>query len=238
MKKIISILIVLISISSCQEEVKFNNPSFQAQKDDVFWRAIDSKATLSGTGMLTIQGFTEHEVVTLTSVSKNVGTYILGTTTFANSASYIYSENSSYNEYETIIVPGTVNKIVLSNGGSGYSTATSVITTGGSGFGLKVNIVANTSGVVTEVKVNSPGNNYKAGDIITINRADVIGNAKFLVQNVSKSNGEIKITEYDGATVSGTFKFNAPLVDGGSNDPEVLNYQYGVFYKVPVIPAP
>ena len=105
-------------------------------------------------------------------------------------------------------------------------------------FGLKVNIVANTSGVVTEVKVNSPGNNYKAGDIITINRADVIGNAKFLVQNVSKSNGEIKITEYDGATVSGTFKFNAPLVDGGSTDPEVLNYQYGVFYKVPVIPAP
>lgn len=235
MKKLISSIAVLIAFSSCQQDVKFNNPSFQAQKDNALWRATDSKATLSSSGKLTIQGFTDHEVVTLETAAKNIGTYVLGTTTIANAASYVYSEGTNYLEYQTIVVPGTVNNIILTAAGTGYSDGNSVITSGGTGVGLKVNITVNASGGVSKVKVSSPGNGYKAGDIITINRVAVVGDAKFIVQNVSKSNGEIQITEYDGATISGNFKFNAILTDGGSTDPEILNYQYGVFYKVPVV---
>jgi hypothetical protein len=49
-------------------------------------------------------------------------------------------------------------------------------------------------------------------------------------------NGEIIITEYDSEnnTISGTFKFNAENVDDNSSADPVLNFQQGVFYKVPV----
>ena len=52
-------------------------------------------------------------------------------------------------------------------------------------------------------------------------------------------NGEIVITEYDVVTktVSGTFKFNAENSDKNSAAGTNLNFQQGVFYKVPVSPS-
>ena len=90
MKKFTSYIFLLFVIISCQEEVKFNNPSFQGQKDDVFWRAIDSKATISG-GSLTIEGFTSTEKVTLKTTSTNPGTYTLGTG-IENTATYVLTD--------------------------------------------------------------------------------------------------------------------------------------------------
>ena len=49
-------------------------------------------------------------------------------------------------------------------------------------------------------------------------------------------NGQIIIEEYDeaGRTISGTFRFNAI----NTEDPDdVLNFQEGIFYKVPIYPA-
>jgi Family of unknown function (DUF6252) len=252
MKNIVSLLVVLITCISCQDNVKLNDKAFQAQKDDSFWRAIDSKAYLSSTGKLTIEGLTEHEIVTLTTASKNLGTYPLGTINLANKAMYNYSEGSALQKYETNIVSGSANKLNLSyqrdnvnspyyyvlNSGTGYTSEPSAETTSnGTGFGLKVKTTV-AGGVVTRITIASPGNNYKAGDIITIKKGALVGNATFAILNTSKSNGEVVITEYDGATVSGTFKFNAPKTTGLSTDPEALNYQYGTFYKVPILPAP
>ena len=48
--------------------------------------------------------------------------------------------------------------------------------------------------------------------------------------------GEIVITEYDNVnnTISGTFKFRAKNADGDSLAGDILNFQQGVFYKVPI----
>tara|TARA_R110002074_G_scaffold47610_8_gene122076 strand:+ start:2439 stop:3881 length:1443 start_codon:yes stop_codon:yes gene_type:complete len=50
--------------------------------------------------------------------------------------------------------------------GTGYSTATGVATTGGTGTGLTVDITA--SGAVSAVTVANPGSGYTTGDVITI----------------------------------------------------------------------
>jgi len=49
---------------------------------------------------------------------------------------------------------------------------------------------------------------------------------------IGVGDGQIVVTEYDGVTVSGTFRFNANSTEPDSDD--VLNVQSGTFYKVPV----
>lgn len=237
MKRFLPLFIIAIAFSSCQEDVKFNNPGFQAQKDDVFWRANDARAYVSETGKLRIEAYTQYEIVTLNTASANAGTYVLGTTNANNSATYTSNFNDVALAYATIAVPGPVGIIGLTAGGTGYSSGTSVATTGGAGSGLTVNTTANASGVITAVAISSRGNAYLAGDIITISGGNV--NAKFRVTNVQNSNGEIKITEYDQVnfTVSGTFKFNAANSNDSPFGGPILNFQYGEFYKVPIYPS-
>ena len=67
-------------------------------------------------------------------------------------------------------VPLTIDSAV---GGSGYVPSESVLTTGGSGEGLRVDIVT-TNGIVTNIKINdfNKGFGYLIGDIITIEGGD------------------------------------------------------------------
>ena len=88
MKKQFLYLFLFFAFISCANDVAFNNPAFEGRKDNVFWRAVDSKATLVN-GVLSIEGFTRNEKLTLiipsptTMVSLNdknsYVTYILGT---------------------------------------------------------------------------------------------------------------------------------------------------------------
>lgn len=67
------------------------------------------------------------------------------------------------------------------NGGTGYpALATMLTTTGGSGTGLRVGITS-VGGIVTDVRVNSPGMGYRKGDIVDINGGN--GNAFFMVDS-------------------------------------------------------
>lgn len=237
MKRFLPLFIIAIAFSSCQEDVKFNDPGFQGLKDDVFWRANDARAYVSESGHLTIEALTEYETVTLNTASANEGTYILGTSNINNSAAYSSSFNDVELEYATIAVPGPVSTITLLNGGTGYVSASSVATTGGSGSGLTVNVVANGSGVVTSITPSSRGNAYVAGDVVTIAGGNV--NSNFRITNVQNSNGQIEITEYDNLnfTVSGKFKFNAAKANDNPFGGPILNFQYGEFYKVPIFPS-
>ena len=79
MKKFLSLFIVAIAFSSCQDDVKFNNPGLQGLKDDVFWRANDVRAYVNETGALTINAYTEFEILTMQTTSANPNTYPLGT---------------------------------------------------------------------------------------------------------------------------------------------------------------
>lgn len=236
MKRILLVIIIAVTFSSCQENVKFNNPGFQGLKDDIFWRSNDTRAYVDPTGKLRIEAYTEYETVTLNTNSIGVGDYVLGTTNPNNSAKYTSNFNDTLFEYATIAVPGPTGNVSIVNGGSGYSSGTFVATTGGQGSGLTVNIIGNASGIVSSVTVASPGAGYLAGDVVTIVGGNV--NCQVKINNVQNSNGEIKITEYDNVnqTVSGKFKFNAstpPLV----TPILILNFQYGEFYKIPVFPS-
>lgn len=237
MKRFLPLIVVLLVLSSCQEDVRFNNPGFQGLKDDVFWRANDARAYVSSTGKLSVEALTQYEQITLNTSGPNVGTYVLGTTNINNSATYSSNFNDIELEYATVAVPGPVSSISLVSGGTGYSSGTSVATTGGAGSGLTVNIVANASGVVTSVNISSRGNAYLAGDLITVAGGNV--NCKFRVLNVQNSNGEIQITEYDDVnmTVSGKFKFNAANANNSPFGGPILNFQYGEFYKIPIYPS-
>lgn len=153
MKKLALHILLLFAFVSCQEEVKFNNPSFQGLKNTIFWRAIDSKATLSN-NVLTIEAYTRNEKVTLKTNSTLLKTYILG------------DSNSITATYALTNADGTIT----------FST--------GNGFG----------------------------------------------------DGQIEITEYDAVnkTVTGTFRFNADNLDNNPLFGPTLNFQQGVFYKVPI----
>ncbi|QBN19014.1 DUF6252 family protein [Flavobacterium nackdongense] len=155
MKKQFLYLFLILASVSCTDEVKFNNPAFEGQKDNVFWRAVDTKASIGVGGALKIEAYTRNEVVTLKTTSANVGTYFLGTGSL-NTASYVLKDAS-----------GTVT----------FST--------GAGIG----------------------------------------------------EGEVEIEEFDAVnkTVSGTFKFNAENVDNNPLAGPFLNFQYGHFYKIPLI---
>ena len=237
MKRYLSFFIIALAFSSCQEDVKFNNPGFQGLKDDVFWRANDARAYVDASGKLRIEALTAYEIMTLNTSSANVGTYVLGTTNVNNSATFSSNFEGMELEYATIAVPGPTGSVSLVNGGTGYSSGTSVATTGGTGSGLTVNTVANASGAITSVTVSSRGSGYLAGDLVTVGGGNV--NGKVRVTNVQNSNGEIIITEYDqeNFTISGTFKFNAANSNGSPFGGPILNFQYGEFYKIPIFPS-
>lgn len=250
MKKIASLIAVLVLFSSCQEDVKFNNPGFQAYRDGLLFRGIDVKAYKSAsTGALSLVALAQDEDVTIDVANSAKGTYYFGTTALATNASYNSSFNNVNLSYETVLIFGPVANMsaAMTAGGTGYvsdctlsggqyTCTNSHQTTGGSGSGLSLSVITNASGAVTSVKVASPGNGYKAGDLITIVGGS--NNAKVKVLNVEGSNGEIVITENTGDTVSGNFKFNAANISGNPDGGELVNFQYGTFYKVPVLAAP
>ena len=88
MKKIASLLILLAAFVSCESDVKFNNPSFQGQKDNFLWRADHTETTKTTIGdkeYLTINAFRGQEQLSLvipaptTAIVKtNAQTYTLG----------------------------------------------------------------------------------------------------------------------------------------------------------------
>jgi Family of unknown function (DUF6252) len=157
MQKLFLMIIVLFGFASCQEDVKFNNPSLQGLKDNLFWKAVDAKATLASDRTVLIEAYTSNEIISLKTTSTKVQTYLL-------------RKNTSNRVAYTRTVSG--EKVT-------YST----------GFDI--------------------------------------------------GNGQIVITEYDAVnkTITGTFKFNAENTDDSSLASPTVNFQQGVFYKVPVSSA-
>jgi len=67
MRKVLSLLLLLIVYSSCESDVKFNNPGFQGRKDNFTWRADVTNASISAAGdFLIINGYRGLEQVNLT----------------------------------------------------------------------------------------------------------------------------------------------------------------------------
>lgn len=123
MKKIIFILTTILTLSSCGSDVKFNDPSFQGQKDNVLWRADVTNATITG-GTLTINAFRGLEVVSLVVPaptgaigSFNTQVSLLGTDDAISNdvfASYSYNENGISLKYSTAKMIGN-GKVTITN---------------------------------------------------------------------------------------------------------------------------
>ena len=67
----------------------------------------------------------------------------------------------------TYVPIGAVGAIAINAGGTGYSDATNVATTGGTGSGLTVDITV-TAGVITNIEIAKMGEDYTDGDTITV----------------------------------------------------------------------
>ncbi|MEO6176575.1 MAG: DUF6252 family protein [Flavobacterium circumlabens] len=93
MKKYLCFLSLIFSLSSCTEEVKFNNPAFQSLKDNVFWRAQISEAQIALDDKVTLKGTMGSEQVLLNLASSEEKTYFLGVDNVTR-ASYYYEIGS------------------------------------------------------------------------------------------------------------------------------------------------
>jgi hypothetical protein len=91
MKKILSLLVLVVTFASCEEDVKFNNPAVQGFKNDELWRAAQFTATRGGDNSLTITATNGFEILTLRTSSLNPGTYTLGVNELSK-ASFVVNE--------------------------------------------------------------------------------------------------------------------------------------------------
>lgn len=228
MKKIFSVIALFVLLSSCQDEVKFNDPGFQAFRDDVLFRAIQVSAHRSANGAIRIEALAEDEEFTLNIASSNVGTYYLASTNINNWATYTSSFNDIIVDYSTreSFEPITTIANSILTGGTGYTSTNAVATTNsGNGNGMTVKTTA-VDGVITSIKIVNSGVNYKPFDIITINGGD--GNAKFRVLS------EVKITKFENGMISGEFRLNLRNIYENPAGQDIVNFQNGAFYNIPV----
>ncbi|HJY11649.1 MAG TPA: DUF6252 family protein [Flavobacterium sp.] len=121
MKKIFYFLSLLLVITSCTEDIKFNNPAFQGLNDNVFWRANGYKANSVTNGNIIIEGTLGYEKVSLQIPSPVVKTYILGLDN-VSTASYSNTLPGQLAEFNTGENKGT-GQIVVTE----YNTETNTI---------------------------------------------------------------------------------------------------------------
>lgn len=235
MKKLFPLFVILLVFAGCTTDVKTNTPGFQAYRDDVLWRGVDVKAYVASDGHLRIVALIQNEELEINTYSDDVGAYYFGSNYSENTADFTSTHDDVYLRYSTYDAGGPILNInnPLLTGGTGYTGGNfNPTTTTGTGYGLRVNTTVNSDGVVTAVRINSntPAIGYKPGDVITITGGN--NNAKF------KISSEIVITENDGSSISGTFRFSAKNLFFNPAGSELVSFQYGAFYKVPLIPEP
>lgn len=73
-----SAIAVFCVLTSCEDQVKFNNPAVQALKDNVLWSSTLFTAVQSSDGSLTIEAYQKNDILTLKTGSIETKTYILG----------------------------------------------------------------------------------------------------------------------------------------------------------------
>ena len=127
MKKIISLFIVAIVLSSCTQEVTFNNPSVQGTKDNYFWRAKSSSATVDVPNeTITIIALSQFETLTLSMplpaisqsypVTNLLGTGEISEATFSyavNGQNLFYATGTNTDDGQIILTEyDSVNKTV------------------------------------------------------------------------------------------------------------------------------
>jgi hypothetical protein len=92
---VISLFFVLVS---CEDRVKFNDPTFQGLKDNVIWKATLIVAVQYPDGSLVMDAYKKSEILTLKTKSTKPQVYSLGVD-LLNSATFvqeIYAEKTAF----------------------------------------------------------------------------------------------------------------------------------------------
>ena len=114
MKKIVALLMIVSVLASCQEDVSFNTPAFQARKDNFLWKAKNYTAVYDVmTSTLVITGSLGFEKVTMT--ASPVAIIGDGTATFFEDTTFDLSNN-----------PDAVATYSFVNNGQNYLYSTAV----------------------------------------------------------------------------------------------------------------
>jgi hypothetical protein len=78
MKKLILLTLVFLTIYSCGDEVQFNSPAFQGDRENELWRAKAFSASIESNGFLTISGTNNFETVNLRVPSVIEAVFVFG----------------------------------------------------------------------------------------------------------------------------------------------------------------
>jgi hypothetical protein len=100
MKKILSLIVLLVAFTSCEEDVKFNDPAVQALKNGEMWRGTNFTAVRGGDNSLTITATNGFETLTLRTASITPGEYTLGVNQNSK-ASYVVDADDIVMSYQT-----------------------------------------------------------------------------------------------------------------------------------------
>lgn len=96
MKKITLIFLTLLTLWSCSDEVQFNTPGFQGNKNYNLWRATFFNAVVNADGLTIIAGNNSEEMtLRLASAAVSPNPYLLTDTSFAR-AEFTDFENIDY----------------------------------------------------------------------------------------------------------------------------------------------
>ncbi len=78
MKKLLLLSLVFLTLFSCGDEIQFNTPAFQGDRENELWRAKAFSASIEANGFLTISGSNNFETITLRVPSVTEATFIVG----------------------------------------------------------------------------------------------------------------------------------------------------------------
>ena len=87
-------------VTSCEEDVKFNDPAVQALKDNEIWKASNFTAVRGGDNSLTVTATNGFEKLTLRTASVTPGEYELGVNQ-SSKASYVVEADGITMSYQT-----------------------------------------------------------------------------------------------------------------------------------------
>ena len=101
MKKFIFLFLSVVTLTSCEKNVEFNNPGFQGLINNTLWKATNMSATKGVSGSITIKGIFGGESLDLALNSTALGTRTLGTITSSSFVSYSLESASNSFDYTT-----------------------------------------------------------------------------------------------------------------------------------------
>jgi hypothetical protein len=94
MKKLYAILLVVFTMLSCSDEIRFNSPAIQANKQNELWRSNFFAADIDNGGFI-IEGRNSGETIQLITTSDSRGTFNLGLDS-DNAAIFVDVDGTTY----------------------------------------------------------------------------------------------------------------------------------------------